>query len=113
MSCYVFLFRMDSRILLYISAIITYLFCRLRFTQLPLTDWIEVGYYTTRDVERLSRTELRLLPYLTGVPNVVPLYKHRNSDTWAYRVRDGPWINPTPDDIHSYAVDENGDPLLR
>jgi hypothetical protein len=103
---------MDSRILLYISAIITYLFCLLRFTRIPLTDWVEVGYYATRDTERLSRMELRLLPYLTGVPNVVPLYKHRHSDTWAYRVRDGPWINPTPDDIHRYAVDENGEPLL-
>jgi hypothetical protein len=91
----------------YVSAIVSYLFCRQ-----PRNDWIKIGYYATRDTEHLSRIELSLLPYLTGVPNVVPLYKHRHSDTWSYRVRDGPWINPTPDEIHCYAVDENSVPLL-
>ena len=95
------------------AAIALLLFCCMRFTQLPLDNWNEIGYYATRDVERLSRTEIWLLPYLTGVPNAVPLYQHRTAlDLWAYRVRDGPWINPTPDDVYRYAIDENGDPLL-
>lgn len=81
--------------------------------RLPLDDWIEIGYYAIRDTELLSRMELRLLPYLTGIPNIVPLYRHRNSpDLWGYRTRDGPWINPSLDDIHNYAVNENGQHLF-
>lgn len=104
---------MDHSILLSITTVLLLLLLRFRFTGIPHDDWIEIGYYATRDTERLSRIELRLLPLLTGVPNAVPLYRHRSTpDLWAYRVRDGPWINPTPDDVAQYAIDENGDPLL-
>ena len=105
--------KMDNIVLITLTSVIALLFLRLRFTGLPYDEWDEIGYYSTRDVERLSRTELRLLPYLTGVPNAVPLYRHRRArDLWAYRIRDGPWINPDLDDIHRYAIDENGDPLM-
>ena len=104
---------MDNIILLSLTSVIALLFFRLRFTGVPYDDWNEIGYYATRNMEHLSRTELRLLPYLTGVPKMVPLYRHRHArDLWAYRIRDGPWINPSLDDVHRYAVDENGDPLI-
>ncbi len=104
--------KMDTSLLWGISLAAGYLLCVSRHVDVPLDNWIELGYYRTRDLERLSRTERWLLPYLTGVPNIVPLYKHRHCDMWAYRIRGGPWINPTPDDLVQYAIDENEDSLL-
>lgn len=71
--------------------------------------WEQVGYYRTRDPERLSRSELRLLPWLTGVPNEVPLYRFTAAPTiegeeWGYRINDSaPWITPTSADIENHA----------
>jgi hypothetical protein len=100
-------------ILAAVIAVTTALTLRLRFTGVPLDDWDEIGYYAIRDMEHLSRMERRLLPYLTGVPNLVPLYQHRADPTvCAYRVRSGPWINPTPEDVTRYACDAEGEPLF-
>ena len=65
--------------------------------------WEQVGIYRTRDPERLSRSELRLLPWITGVPNEVPLY--RAAEEWGYRVTDtAPWISPTPADVEKHGI---------
>lgn len=106
---------MDSSlvILAAIIAVTTALTLRLRFTGVPYDNWDEIGYYALRDMEQLSRMERRLLPYLTGVPNMVPLYQHRTDRTvCAYRVHVGPWINPTPEDVARYACDADGEPLF-
>ena len=106
---------MDSDLLLSVIAIATvgsYLLFHFHMSGTPFDNWDEVGYYKTRNLEHISRIERRFLPYITGVPNIVPLYYHRRAETWAYRIRNGPWISPTPEDIHQYACDENGDPLF-
>lgn len=89
-----------------VTAVTLTLICHFRYDNEDYQlspDWQRIGIFLTRDPERHSRLERNLLPRLTGIPNEVPLYQHRRIPTlFAYRIHEGPWINPTPEEVERY-----------